>query len=236
MREIEETDVDLAVDDVETGDSDTIDETTEDTVDEDTEAGESDAEDSDAAEGEEDAEEAEDEEPPTRKPRTKADWVAFRRGKKLEKRQEASDDEEQGEAEDEDDDLSDISEEDARVIDKVVSRRLAPFEQQQEILAVKSEIDEFIATNPDFKPYATKALKWSQHPSWKNVPTKQLMFAAAGDNLLKMGAKRSKAAAEKARRTSTGKGTSGNVASTKSVEDMTDEEFAAYNESVKYGR
>jgi len=177
-----------------------------------------------------------DEEPPTRKPRTNADWVALRRKQKLEKatKGQGETNYEDDDLEDEDDDLG-VSEEDAKIIDRVVSKRLAPYEQQQQQAELQGEINEFVSANPDFKPYAARALKWAQHPSWKDVPTKQLMFAAAGDNLLKMGAKRSKQAAEKARKTKTGTGQAGNSTKGKAVADMTDEEFQNEILRVKTG-
>lgn len=235
MGDEETTNVDEVAEDVEEGAPDT--ETPEADT-EDAPSGESDEGEGDATEGEESPDGDEDEEPPVRKPRTNADWVALRRQRKLEKQAKGK---QQGEAddvddEDNDDDLSDVSEEDLKIIEKVLDRRLKPIEQEREVLSIKTEIDEFVAQNPDFKPYANRALKWSQHPTWKNVPTKQLMFAAAGDNLLKMGAKRSQSAAEKARRQSTGKGTTGNLGGAKPVAEMTDEEFEQQLIRVKTGQ
>lgn len=197
---------------------------------------ESGAEEEGTTDGEED-QEAEDEEPPTRKPRTNADWVALRRQRKLEKQKAGKG--EQGEDEDDesyDDEDDDVDEEDAKIIEKVVSKRLAPFEKQQEIATLRGEINDFIAENPDFKPFAEKALKWAQHPSWKDVPTRQLMYAAAGDKLLKIGATRAKNAAIKTQKTKTGTGTGGNTGGTKPVMEMTDAEFEQEIQRVKTGQ
>lgn len=186
-----------------------------------------------ATDKDEEAQDDEDEEPPTRKPRTNADWVALRRQQKLEKAKNAGKNE-QGEADDEDSDEEDnINDEDVKLIDKVVSKRLEPFEKANQVAELKSEIDEFVAQNPDFKPYAAKALKWAQHPSWKDVPTKQIMFAAAGDKLLVMGAKRSKAATEKAAKTKTGTNNGAETGGKKPVAEMTDEEFEQEIQRVK---
>lgn len=195
---------------------------------------ESDAEGDGTTEAEEDQGAEDDEEPPTRKPRTNADWVALRRQKKLEKAKTGKD--EQGEDEDdESDEDDDVDEEDAKIIEKVVSKRLAPFEKKQEIAELRTEINDFVAQNPDFKPFAEKALKWAQHPSWKDVPTKQLMYAAAGDKLLKIGATRAKQVAIKTQKTKTATGTGGSAGGTKSVMDMTDEEFEQEIQRVKTG-
>jgi hypothetical protein len=196
---------------------------------------ESDAAEEGAADKEEEAqEEDEDEEPPTRKPRTNADWVALRRQQKLEKQRKEGKGE-QGEEDDESDEDDDVNDEDAKLIDKRIEKHLAPIKEKEALQELKSEIDTFVAANPDFKPFAAKALKWGQHPSWKDIPTKQLMHAAAGDKLLSIGAKRAKAVAVKTQKTKTGTNTGGNSGGTKPVAEMTDEEFEQEIQRVKTG-
>ena len=236
----DDTTVDETVDtDGETGDSDTTDETTEDTADEDNSTEESDDEGGESTDEEGDEEDEADEgedddaEPPSRKPRTKEDFVKMRQSKKNQRQGDSE--KEQGEA-DEDDGDDDVSDADEEVVERIVDKKLAPVFEREQQAEVKAEIDEFVAANPDFKHIATKALKWSKHPTWKNVPTEQLMYAAAGNKLLRMGAKRGKAADEKARKTSTGKGSTSKTGSTKPVEEMSDEEFAAHVEGVKTGQ
>lgn len=232
MTEIDNT-VDETAEDVNEGAAETAAEEAETA--EDNSQEESDAAEDSAADEEEGAQdEDEDAEPPTRKPRTNADWVALRRQQKLDKQKAGKD--EQGEDEnDSDEEDDDINSEDAKLIDKVVSKRLEPFEKATQLAEVKSEIDEFVAKNPDFKPFAAKALKWSQHPSWKDVPTKQLMHAAAGDKLLAIGAKRAKAAIAKANKTKTGSNSGGDAGGKKAVSEMTDEEFENEILRVKTG-
>ena len=176
---------------------------------------------------------ADDEEPPTRKPRTNADWVALRRQRKLE-RERAKHNEEQGEAEDSEDD--DISPEDAKIIEKVVAKKLQPFEEEREMQSIRSEINEFVANNPDFKEFVQKAEKWARHPSWKNVPTEQLMYAVAGKQLLTIGAKRREEADRKARETQVGGNSTQGTGAKKPVWDMTDAEFKAEVDKVKTGQ
>lgn len=192
---------------------------------------ESDAEEDGAAE-EEDTEEAADEEPPTRKPRTNADWVALRRKQKLEKQNASK--EEQGEAEDdESDEDDDVNDEDAKLIDQRIEKALTPLKEKEYENEVKGEIDEFVAKNPDFKKYTAKALKWAKHPSWRDVPTKQLMHAVAGEDLLKIGANRAKQVADKTKKTKTGAGNAGGSGGTKPVAEMSDEEFEQEIQRVK---
>ena len=172
-----------------------------------------------------------DEEPPTRKPRTNADWVALRRGRKLDKER-SKHDEEQGEAEDEDED---VSPEDAKIIEKVVAKKLQPFEEEREAQTIRSEINEFVAQNPDFKEFVAKAEKWARHPSWKNVPTEQLMYAVAGKQLLTIGAKRREEANRKARETQVGGNSTQGTGAKKAVWDMTEDEFKKELDRVKTG-
>lgn len=179
-----------------------------------------------------DTEDDEDVEPPTRKPRTNADWVALRRQRKLEKQSQTKDRGDDVE-EDDDEDMEDISPEDAKVISKVVERKLQPFMQQQEEQQLQSEINDFAAKNPEFKPFVAKAAKWAGHPTWKNVPTEQLMYAVAGKQLLTIGAKRREAADRKINGTKMAGNSSNNSQSNKGVWDMTDAEFNEQLEQVK---
>lgn len=188
-----------------------------------------------AAEDEE-AQEDDDAEPPTRKPRTNADWVALRRQQKLKKQEagkrEQGEDEDAAEDSDEEDE-DDVNDEDAKLIDKRIEKHLAPLKQKEALQELKSEIDTFVSENPDFKPFAAKALKWAQHPSWKDVPTKQLMYAAAGDKLMAIGAKRQKAVIANTQKTKTGANTGGNTGGAKPVAEMTDAEFEQEIQRVK---
>ena len=168
----------------------------------------------------------EDEEPPVRKPRTNADWVAKRRADKIKKLKDSGDDQ-QGEDDEDSEEEDDVDDEDAKIIDKRIAKQLAPLREKEYQAEVKAEIDTFVSENPDFKPFAAKAAKWAQHPDWKNIPTKQLMHAAAGDKLLAMGAKRKELAQQKANLTKTGTHTGGESGGKKPVADMSDEEFNA---------
>ena len=226
----EDTTTDGAATDGESGESDTT-ETNTDTSG--TEKDNSTTE-SDTSEDETAQNDADDEEPPSRKPRTNADWVALRRQRKLEKER-AKHGEEQGEGEETEDD-DDISPEDAKIIEKVVSKRLQPFEEEREIQSIRSEINEFVAKNPDFKDFIPKAEKWARHPSWKNVPTEQLMYAVAGKQLLAIGAKRREEGDRKARETQVGGNSTASSGAKKPVWEMTDAEFSNEVERVKSGK
>lgn len=177
-------------------------------------------------------EEDEDEEPPTRKTRTNADWVKLRQERKAQRDATKA---KQGDNKEEQDD-DDISPEDAKIIDRRVQQHLAPILEERHAKEIQSEIDDFTSENPEFKPFATKAAKWAKSPAWENVPTKQLMYAVAGEKLLTIGAQRRAEADLKAKRTRVAGGNAGGNAGGKSVTDMTDAEFQAELQSVLHKR
>lgn len=187
---------------------------------------------SSTAEEEGQSDQNDDEEPPVRKPRTNADWVALRKQRKIERLESKKTEEDQGEDADDDD----ISPEDASIIDKRVAKAIAPILADREKEQLTGEINTFVADNPDFKPFAKKVEKWAEHPSWKNVPIDRIFFAAAGPELLKIGAQRKADADRKATETRTGGSTTAPAISHKSVSDMTDQEFEAYQQRVKLGK
>jgi hypothetical protein len=178
-------------------------------------------------------EEDDDAEPPTRKPRTPADWVALRRQRKLEREQKKA---QESKGEDEGAEDEEVSPEDAKIIDARVQKHLAPILQERAEAQLRSEINDFIAQNPEFKQYAAKAEKWAKHPSWENVPTEQLMYAVAGKELLKIGANRRAAAEAKARKSTVSGGSPQGTAQTKAVWEMTPDEFSKEVERVKLGQ
>lgn len=186
--------------------------------------------DDDDAEGEDE----EDDEPPVRKPRTNADWVKLRKQRKAEREKRST--KEQGDEEQSDDEDDDLSEDDRKVIDKYLDRKLKPVFERETEKEVQSEIDDFVATNPDFKPFAQKAAKWAKNPAWSNVPTEQLMYAVAGKKLLAIGAERRTKAEQKANRTKSGGSQAQRAGGgEKPVAEMTDAEMQAEIDRVKYG-
>lgn len=153
-----------------------------------------------------------DEEAPVRKPKTPADFVALRRGKKIEKMSKSKDDGKgQGGDGDDDDDGDDADDDkDPRSIaQKEVAKALKPFAERLEQEEVETEIATFIQENPDFKPFAKKVEKWSKNEAWRGVPIDRIFYAAAGKDLLRIGAERRKEADKGARKGRTGGGSSG---------------------------
>lgn len=185
---------------------------------------------------EEDEDDDADEEPPTRKPRKPADFVALRRGKQAAKSKDGKGKEgdKGGDADDGDEDEDGLNPKDAAAIDKRVAKALAPVLAKEEQSEVETQIAAFTSQNPDFKPFAAKVQKWALHDAWKNVPIKQIFYAAAGDKLMQLGAKRGKAADDKAKKGRTGGG-AGDEGGSKSWKDAPLEDVGKEIERVKLG-
>lgn len=169
-----------------------------------------------------------DEEPPARK--RNVDFILERKNAKIAKLQDKNNKPNNDEA-DEDDD---VAPEDAEIIDKRVQKHLKPFIEKQIAEEDKAEIDAFIAQNPDFKPYADKVAKWSKHPSRQGLPIKSIFYEVAGDDLMKIGADRSRKADIEAKKTGAGGGNNrGNGGGAKPVLEQTPEEFEATQNAVR---
>lgn len=177
-------------------------------------------------------------EPGVRK-KTPQEYIIDRQRRKLQKQQAAAKDDKNGKADDDsdEDDDDDISPEDERVVDKVIQKkygdRLAKLDQADD----KAELQTFLSENKDFAPYEKKIWKFMQHPSRSHLPIKTIAFEVAGDDLMKLGAKRAAEADHKAKQTSAGgnsnRGTGGGKADYAS---MTDAEILAQGEAIKRSR
>ena len=201
----------------------------------------SDAADDDDSDGDDDdADDDQDDgdDPELRKPKAGApnsEWAAWRAQEKAKKKE--SDDDDSGKDKGKDGEDTD----DADVPDKVaaeVAKQMAPFHKQQQEQEVDTEIATFIAQNPDFKPYAKKTARWAKHPNRSGVPVKSIFYEVAGDDLMKIGAKRSKAADKKADKTKSAGGQSGNSQEkgSKSYSDMPLKDFGDELEAAKLRR
>jgi len=234
----ENTDADDAADD-DAGDSD--DDDAEDGDDDDSEGNSDDTSSSDTADDDtadadgDDAEDDSDEEPPMRKPKagaSNAEWAAWRKQEKAkaDKSANKSGKSADNDADDEGDDGKGGKQND---VAKEVSKQLAPFLKQQQEQEINGEIQEFLGSNPDFKPFEAKVRKWAMHPSRQNVPVKSIFYEVAGDKLLALGAKRKAAADAKAKKTRTGGGQPSAGEGSKSYKDMPLDDFGKELDAVK---
>lgn len=177
-------------------------------------------------------------EPVVRK-KTNADWVAERRGKKIEKmkdQQNKDESKEEGAEEEEED----VDEEDAKVVRKILKEELGPVINP--ILAEKSkaeddiEIGKVLAEHPEFKPYEEKVRRFMAHPSRKNLPVETVFADVIGvKTLLQLGAKKGLSAEEKANegRTGGGSNTSTHKSKAEEIQNMSHEEFEQYKASIR---
>ncbi len=209
--------------------------------------GESDADgegDADADEGEkgdkkpkkpEDSKEDDDKEPPVRKRLSVQDHIIGRQHKKLERQRAKQQTIEDAGDEDADAD-AEIDVKDEILIRKVVEPMLAPLVKDKVAAEDDQEVKDFLKDHPDFKPYEAKVRKFMAHPSRQNLPIKSIFYEVAGDDLMKLGAKRKEKADDKARHTQSGGGSNrGADGGQKPVKEMTPEEFAARQERIRHG-
>ncbi len=176
-------------------------------------------------------------EPEVRPRMSTKDFIIGRQHKKLSKAK-AGEGEGEGEHKDneeanEDDD--EIAPEDEELITKVVAKRFAPILDKALSAEDENEIQEFVKTNPDFKPFEAKVRRFMRHPSRRQLPVKSIFYEVAGDKLLSIGAKRQTEADKKAKDTQTGGGSNRAGGGTKSVKEMSNEEFEAKKEKVRRG-
>lgn len=169
-------------------------------------------------------------EPKTRK--RNIDFILERKDRKIEALKNKGGAADQNKDEDNEDD--DLADEDAKLIDKRVHKIISPFIEKQMQEEDAQEIADFIAENPDFKPYAAKVAKYAQHPTRKALPIESIFYEVAGKDLMKIGAERGKKADEDAKKSKAGGGSgAGNGDAPKGVWDLTPEEFAAEQEKIR---
>jgi hypothetical protein len=95
------------------------------------------------------------------------------------------------------------------------------------------EISDFVAKNPDFKPYIETVRKYSQHDSRKSLPIESIFYEVAGKDLMRIGAQRAKKAGDEAKKTQAGGGSGVSTEQPKSAWDLTPEEFAAEQDKIR---
>jgi len=166
-------------------------------------------------------------EPQTRK--RNIDFIRDRQARKAEKQKAKQD----NGAENDGDEEDDLAPEDAKVIDRRVKKILSPFIQKQMADEDAQEIADFVAKNPDFKPYVEKVARFAQHESRRYMPIESIFYEVAGKDLLKIGAERGKKADKEAKQTQAGGGSNRGGDTPKNVWDLTPEEFAAEQEKIR---
>lgn len=119
----------------------------------------------------------------------------------------SDDDDDSGGDDDDNSDDDKIDPDDEKTIKKVVNKQLDGFRGNQgDIQAIKDkqEVNDYIGDNPEFKPYRDVMLKYMAHPAYKNIPVDNVAKIVAGSDLQKLGAKKEREAADKAKSTQDG--------------------------------
>lgn len=173
------------------------------------------------------------EEPVVRPGRSSKDFIIQRQQRKMAKGKPAP-----AQAADDEDNDDEIAPEDEALISKVFDKKVAPIMEQTLKAADEQDIRDFLAENPDFKPYEAKARRFIAHPSRRHLPVKSVFYEVAGPDLLKLGAARSKAADDKARQSQTGGGSNRQEGAGKGedVWKISKEDFAKKQEKIRRGQ
>lgn len=140
---------------------------------------------------------ADDYEPEVANRKTAKDFIIERKNRKIKELEKKA---QEGDSESADaDDATDDVEEDASNLEamKPIVDKFLESEDKQ-------EIKDFVAENPEFEEFAPRVEKMMKHESRRNIPINELFFAAAGKDLMKIGAQRAKEADKKARDTQAG--------------------------------
>jgi hypothetical protein len=168
--------------------------------------------------------------PEVRKRLSPQDYIIQRKKKQSEKQGKK----EGGEGDESDED-NEVAPEDKEAIVKVVAKEFAPIFNKTVEAEDNKEIQDFLTENPDFKRYESKVRRFMQHPSRRQLPIKSIFYEVAGDELLRIGAERSKAADQKAKDSQTGGGSnrSGEEGGKTNLE-LTPEEFEAKKEKIRH--
>jgi hypothetical protein len=190
----------------------------------------------DAKDSDEDSsdEDSDDEEPiiEVRKRKSPQDFIIERQKRKIEKLKKEKEADDDSNDEEEDDD---IDPEDERVVSKIVAKHMAPILEEKARNEDVAEIDKFISDNPEFSKYKKKVAVMSEHPSRASVPIKDLFFAVAGNDLMKIGADRAKKAADNADRGNSGGGSPRGDGEERGTDysAMSSEEFEKKKEEIR---
>lgn len=177
--------------------------------------------------------------PDERKNLSTQDFIIGRQRKKLSKKKakadaEGDDDDDFGDSGDDDDD---IDPKDEAIISKVFAKKIAPIIEKSVNSDNDKEVKDFLADNPDFKPFEKKVRRFMTHPSRTSLPIKSIFYEVAGDKLLKIGAKRQKEADTEAKNSQSGGGSTRDTGKSKTDNlTMPKEDFQKKQEKLRQGK
>ena len=181
-------------------------------------------------------------EPEVRQRKTAKDFIIERQQRKIEKlkKQPSGDDGGQGgngddsdDEEDEDDEKDGQKQLMRKLLQEEVLPNLTPILEKHVQTEDDAEVQEFLSKNPDFKPYEAQARRFMSHPSRRSLPIKSIFYEVAGDDLMRIGAERSKKADEEAKATQSGGGSSRGDEGQTDVWSLSPAEFAKKREEIR---
>ncbi|MCR4306300.1 MAG: hypothetical protein NUV73_04430 [Candidatus Daviesbacteria bacterium] len=106
------------------------------------------------------------------------------------------------------DDDDEVLPEDEEAINKVVSKRLTPVENQVKQQQDVNDINNLIASKPEYAPYREQILAYAKHDAYKQIPIHNIASIVAAKDQQKIGARKEREAQRQAAATKGGGTTS----------------------------
>ena len=198
-------------------------------------AGDDSSSDSDDESDEDDSEFEDDGAEPEVREKDKSYYIGLRHGKKAAKQAAPKDESDDGDADDSDSDDEDLDDEEIDAFNQSVQEAVSPLVERLTKEDNQRELRDFVSENPEFKPYQSKIERYMNHKTRQHLPLTTIAMEAVGpQGMMKIGAKMARQSDQKksGSRVDTGGGKRG-VPEGKSVNDMTNEEFAQYQNQIR---
>lgn len=133
-----------------------------------------------------------------------------------------------------------IDKEDEKIISKQVQREIAPIKEAMYDNQIVAEVDGFLGSKGGevYRPYEQKIKEFAKNPKLAGLKISAIANIAAGNDLMKLGAERERAAGTEAIESSTGGDTRRPSSTGKipDVRDMSREDFGGLVEKVRQGQ
>lgn len=129
-----------------------------------------------------------------------------------------------------------------KVVDQRVEQRLGKIRETMAETRIAAELNNELATHPEYKPYEKRIRNWVNHPNRKffiakGFPVKSVILEAIAPYLERIGAEKLKVATDKAKKTTTDGQTTVPPATTKrDVSKMSNKEVDQLAQDVISGR
>lgn len=94
-----------------------------------------------------------------------------------------------------------VDPDDEATITRIVKKEVDPLKKENQELRNKIDIDSYLASNPDMSKYRKSIEEYRNHPAYTNIPVHEIAKIVAGNDLMKLGARKERVAAAKANNT-----------------------------------